>query len=327
LPWFGGGLVFKRKPKLDDKTKRLLEEELNVTTYTEDEQKDIQIPQSETPQKTPEPDDGYPEIGPSYQSQKKNELETEIPTEPIQETVLDSIEDKEVTSEQEPMIEEAPTLEEELNIKEERIAKVEEEHNEKPFQEEEVSNVENHDELYETEESLDEEEPTESTWKWADTDSEDASDREEAIQAPDFILEDIPEEEDSPTAKEFMLPTKDKVDLNEFFEASKEQKKLKRRDKKEYSRKELKRRKKRQSRARVPEDIRDQKVFLFRKKRYKTVEDFIQYLNDHYLDIDDVAREVLADENFFGFVGKKSGVFPKSLQEFREIKKKIDGNE
>lgn len=299
--------MFKRKKKTAEKKKRLLEQELEITTYEEDEGVTDSQESNDTPIAT-KPDNGYPEIGPSYQQKEMQEepvTETDLEVQP---TTFEPIEDQE------------DEFEEDLN---------ELESTEEPTKEpvlEDPDPVEGGVPY----QPLDEETPAQETslpigWEWADADSDIAE--EEPIQAPDFILEDIPEEEESATVQEFTLPSKDKVDLNEFFEASKEQKKLKRREKKQYSRKELKRRKKRQSRSRVPDDIRDQKVFLFRKKRYKNVEDFIQYLNDHYLDIDDIAREVLADENFFGFVGKKSGVFPQSLQEFREIKKKIEGNE
>lgn len=302
--------MFKRKRKTDERAKRQLEEELEVTTYEEDLSDDISEETVDTSQST-KPDDGYPEIGPSYQPSEEEDtvqeplsvLEEDTPEDDTQEEPVYEMED-EGQLEQEPIIEDT----------------------EHTFEEEPIEAISDDEVLDQQEEPVEDEEIP-SGWQWADVDDDNRNDEEEPLQAPDFILEDIPEEEDSPMVQEFTLPTKDKVDLNHFFEASKEQKKLKRREKKQYSRKELKRRKKRQSRSRVPEDIRDQKVFLFRKKRYKTVEDFIQYLNDHYLDIDDVARDVLADENFFGFVGKKSGVFPQSLQEFREIKKKIEGNE
>lgn len=136
---------------------------------------------------------------------------------------------------------------------------------------------------------------------------------------PEPIKHVIPEIEKQPEEEK-------KVDLNSFFEASKTTNKLKRRDRKKYSKKELKRRKKRASRTRTSEDIKDQKIYKFRKKKYIKVEDFISYLNDHYLDIDDVAHDVLADENFFGWISKKSGMFDYSLQQFKEILAKIEKN-
>lgn len=298
--------MFKRKKKSDERTKRLLDQELEVTTYDKEERlTDLEDTKTESPVST-EPDNGYPEIGPSYQMKED--------TEPIEEPTMEEDTSKEQLD-KEDLIQDSSTLHED---KEPTIDAIQDNHEPK---EEVLQSVED--------DPMIEEETSTTGWQWTDVDNDELQENmeEEPLQAPDFILEDIPDEEASSMMQEFTLPTKDKVDLNEFFEASKEQKKLKRRDKKQYSRKELKRRKKRQTRSRVPDDIRDQKVFLFRKKRYKTVEDFIKYLNDHYLDIDDVASEVLADENFFGFVGKKSGVFPQSLQEFREIKKKIEGNE
>ncbi len=117
----------------------------------------------------------------------------------------------------------------------------------------------------------------------------------------------------------------EKVDLNSFFEASKQKnKKLKRRDRKQYSKKELKRRAKRKKKGKGIEQLKDQNIYKFRRKKYKTIEDFISYLNDHYLDIDFVARDVLADELFLGWLSKKSGVFNKSLKEFKDIKEKIE---
>ncbi|QMS84887.1 hypothetical protein [Candidatus Xianfuyuplasma coldseepsis] len=124
---------------------------------------------------------------------------------------------------------------------------------------------------------------------------------------------------------EDVVTEEEKVDLNTFFETSKlKKKKLKRRDRKKYSRKELRRRKKREKKGQGIEDVKDQNLYKFRRKKYKTVEDFITYLNDNYLEIDSVAQDVLADERFFGWIGKKSGVFNQSLQEFKEIKAKTE---
>ena len=74
----------------------------------------------------------------------------------------------------------------------------------------------------------------------------------------------------------------------------------------------------------LEQQIKDQKLFRYNNKKYTKVEDFITYLNAHYLDIDVIAREVLDDENFFGWVNKNSGVFQQSLKEFKEIKEKIE---
>jgi hypothetical protein len=74
----------------------------------------------------------------------------------------------------------------------------------------------------------------------------------------------------------------------------------------------------------LEEQIKDQKIYRYNNKKYTKVEDFITYLNAHYLDIEDIAREVLDDENFFGWVNKNSGMFQQSLKQFKEIKEKIE---
>lgn len=166
-------------------------------------------------------------------------------------------------------------------------------------------------------------------WVWADVDPDSPKEPEEDLVAPvepaqpkdEPILPVAAVDED-----EHRIPNKDQIDLRSFFEAPKEQKKQKRGERKKYSRKERKRKKNR-SMARTPDAIQDQRVFLFRKKKYKEVDDFIAYLNDHYLDIDDVARDVLADEWFFGWLGKRSGMFSQSLAKFKEIQKRIGEKE
>lgn len=111
-------------------------------------------------------------------------------------------------------------------------------------------------------------------------------------------------------------------DMSAFFEDSNTKtEKLKIKDKK---RKKPKKTKKQSKKERNLEAIKDQRVFRFRGKRYQKVEDFIGYLNQHYLDIDEIAQEVLDDENFFGWVNKKSGVLDVSLQEYKEILAKIE---
>jgi hypothetical protein len=169
--------------------------------------------------------------------------------------------------------------------------------------------------------------PTEEGWVWVDVDpatNQDDSDAETVAlvqeePAVTHVVQEVVESED-------WVPTKDKVDLQSFFEAPKEQRKWKRSEKKQYSKKERKRRKQR-STVRTVDAIEDQRTFLFRKKKYKEVDEFIAYLNDHYLDIDDVAQDVLANEWFFGWLAKRSGVLPQSLNQFKELKRRIEKNQ
>ncbi len=65
-------------------------------------------------------------------------------------------------------------------------------------------------------------------------------------------------------------------------------------------------------------------MFRYNNKKYTKVEDFITYLNEHYLDIEKISEEVLDDENFFGWINKNSGMFNQSLKEYKEIKVKIE---
>lgn len=71
-------------------------------------------------------------------------------------------------------------------------------------------------------------------------------------------------------------------------------------------------------------DMINQKVFKYRKKKYTKVEDFITYLNEHYLDIEQISKELLNNKNFFSWINKTSGMFNQSLKEFIEIKDKIE---
>lgn len=109
-------------------------------------------------------------------------------------------------------------------------------------------------------------------------------------------------------------------DLNTFFE--KDRKSLDKLKIKEKKTKKKSRRSKKKERD--LQEVKDRKLFKYNNKKYTKVEDFIKYLNDHYLDMDKIAKEVLDDENFYGWVSKSSGIFEKSLEEFKEIKQKIE---
>ena len=112
----------------------------------------------------------------------------------------------------------------------------------------------------------------------------------------------------------------EKKDLNKFFEEGKEKsKKLRKTEKKE--KKKSKRSKKKEHDL---QDVKDRKIFRYRNKKYTKVEDFVKFLLDHYLDLDEIAAEVLDDENFYGWVSKRSGIFEQSLKEFKEMKEKIE---
>ena len=113
---------------------------------------------------------------------------------------------------------------------------------------------------------------------------------------------------------------KDKKELDSYFEKSKKNNK----DIKEKPIKEKRKSRRKLSKETEFSNIKDQKIFVFRNKKYSKVEDFINYLNNHYLEIDVISQEVLDNENFYGWISKKSGVFDDSIKEFKEIKEKIE---
>lgn len=71
-------------------------------------------------------------------------------------------------------------------------------------------------------------------------------------------------------------------------------------------------------------NIKNQKMYVFRNKKFIVVDDFIKYLDSHYLEIDKIAGEVLNDELFHGWIRKNSGIFEESITLFKEIKDKIE---
>lgn len=137
-------------------------------------------------------------------------------------------------------------------------------------------------------------------------------------EEPEPIIEDPKEE----PKKE---PKKAKKDLNKFFEQDK--KKTEKLKKKQDKPTKVKKKSKRQlQKEKDYEAIKDKRVFKYKGKKYNKVEDFIKYLNDHYLDLEQIALEVLEDENFLGWISKKSGNFSESIKKFKEIKQEIENN-
>lgn len=124
--------------------------------------------------------------------------------------------------------------------------------------------------------------------------------------------------------EEVVEETEEKKNLSVFFEENKtKNKKLKIKDAKKVEDDKDKPHRK-SKRQQLEEDVKNQKVFRYDGKKYSKVEDFITYLNQHYLDIETIAAEILDDENFFGWVNKNSGRFAASLKEFKEIQAKIE---
>ena len=114
-----------------------------------------------------------------------------------------------------------------------------------------------------------------------------------------------------------------KQNLNKFFEQDKKKvEKLKKKPEKQAKVKKKSKRKLKQERD--YEAIKDKKIFKYKGKKYSKVEDFVKYLNDHFLDLEKISAEVLEDENFLGWLSKKSGTFPESIKTFKQIKEEIE---
>lgn len=155
----------------------------------------------------------------------------------------------------------------------------------------------------------------------------DSIEEEQVIDEPIEKKEDKPETVENPTEID-LIPNEDNIeedskDLNQYFDDSrkKNEKEANKKPKKVKVKKESKRSVKQKK---AFEDVKNQRVYKFRKKKYTKVEDFIKFLNDNYLDIDSIAKEVLEDKSFYGFISKKSGVFETSIKQFKKIKEEID---
>ena len=107
-------------------------------------------------------------------------------------------------------------------------------------------------------------------------------------------------------------PTIVKKELHEYFLQSKEeQEKLKRKPPKKPQKSKNKF---------IGTDL----SFRYKGKKFQKPEDFIKYLDAHYLDLEEIAFDLLNDKLFFTWIGKRSGLFPQSLKEFTKIKEKIE---
>ncbi len=121
----------------------------------------------------------------------------------------------------------------------------------------------------------------------------------------------------SPNIEAQELNTDDKKEIKDFFDKGKNEDLKVKGEKNKKSKRNSKKQKRLQ-------EVKDQRVYRYDNKRYTKVEDFITYLNEHYLDIEEISEEILNDENFFGWVNKNSGMFTQSLKEFKKIKEKIE---
>lgn len=142
--------------------------------------------------------------------------------------------------------------------------------------------------------------------------------RHSEIQKEEVVIK----EEITKPFREIKKEKASKKDLSSYFEKSKKQnRKLLKKEFKEIAKNDQK------TTMIVPEELEDIQtvhVYKYRDKKFFKVEHFISYLEDHYLEMDRIAKEVLDDENFYGWLNNNSGMFPESLRYFKELKEIIE---
>jgi hypothetical protein len=109
-------------------------------------------------------------------------------------------------------------------------------------------------------------------------------------------------------------------DLSSFFEASKRYNSMMQEKDTKENIKPRKQKNIESDTSRIDNDY----AYVFRNVKYTKVEDFIKYLDIHYLDIENISKEALRDEKFLLWISKKSNVFEDSVKQFKEIKEKIE---
>lgn len=117
----------------------------------------------------------------------------------------------------------------------------------------------------------------------------------------------------------------DQKNFDEYFEQGRaEQSELQKEETPEKKQKKPKKvRRRKQKEIDDFDDIKKRRAYKYKRKKYTKVEDFIAFLNDNYLDLDEVADKVLSDENFHGWLKKRSKRFDESISNFRDIIEKI----
>ncbi|PAT02703.1 hypothetical protein CI105_01715 [Candidatus Izimaplasma bacterium ZiA1] len=231
-----------------------------------------------------------------YNDESLDQLVELSETNTIKEEPQLDIEEEIIVSKEEDLEENTDLIKEDTEIIEEFIK----------FEADEVSNDDNIEETIIKEEFTVEEQKAEML---VEEHVEDLIKDEFINEEPTLITEQVLEEEQEEIK-----------DLNTYFGSNNEE--LKKGKKKKSKKEKVSKRKKR--RKKDLEDITERRVYKFKDKKFSKVEDLIEYLNDHYLDIEELSKEMLDSEEFYGFIRKKSGVFDASLEEYKKIKKEIE---
>lgn len=140
--------------------------------------------------------------------------------------------------------------------------------------------------------------------------------KEDVFGKPDEVEEDLLHKIPVAISKKKKMGS-----LEKFFEA--DRKKLKKF--KNKVKKPSKVRTKRKKRNQIDfSNIKEESFYKFGKRKFVKVEDFISFLTQNYLEIEDIAKLVLTDEKFHGWISKKSGIYSDAFKEFKDIKAKIE---
>jgi len=83
--------------------------------------------------------------------------------------------------------------------------------------------------------------------------------------------------------------------------------------------KKAKKRKRKEKSIEDFEDAKKRRVYKYKRTKFRKVEDFIAFLNENYLDLDEIAGKILTDENFHGWLKKRSKRFDESIDDFKNI--------
>lgn len=111
---------------------------------------------------------------------------------------------------------------------------------------------------------------------------------------------------------------KDKKSLKEYFRQNRATQKQLKIEKATQKKPKRIRRKKRKE-IEDFDDIKKRRAYKFKRKKYTKVDSFIKYLNENYLDLDEIAETILNDENFHGWLKKKSKRFDESIDAYKDI--------
>jgi hypothetical protein len=83
---------------------------------------------------------------------------------------------------------------------------------------------------------------------------------------------------------------------------------------------------KKEAKRQLEMDLYEGRALEFRNEIFQNVDDFIEYLQKNYLQIDKIAKEIFDNEKFYEWLKQHSNNFDASLIVFKELQQKIENN-